>query len=101
MADEAHISVEVAYHCAQRVRDVFHQDTPAQRRRAVPPRRGRGPDQAPGDRLDANPGAPGDPAEAGDSRGAGLSSVDLLGSPDSQQCMTCTTSGPNGEISAL
>ncbi|WP_291452562.1 transposase [Actinomyces sp. ICM47] len=29
-ADEAHISVEVAYHCAQQVRDVFHQDTPAQ-----------------------------------------------------------------------
>ena len=33
MADEAHISVEVAYHCAQQVRDVFHQDTPAQGRR--------------------------------------------------------------------
>ena len=32
-ADEAHISVEVAYHCAQHVRDVFHQDTPAQGRR--------------------------------------------------------------------
>ena len=32
MADEAHISVEVAYHCAQQVRDVFHQDTPAQGR---------------------------------------------------------------------
>nr|WP_291452285.1 transposase [Actinomyces sp. ICM47] len=32
-ADEAHISVEVAYHCAQQVRDVFHQDTPAQGRR--------------------------------------------------------------------
>ena len=31
-ADEAHISVEVAYHCAQQVRDVFHQDTPAQDR---------------------------------------------------------------------
>ena len=31
-ADEAHISVEVAYHCAQQVRDVFHQDTPAQGR---------------------------------------------------------------------
>ena len=29
MADEAHISVEVAYRCAQQVRDVFHQDTPA------------------------------------------------------------------------
>ena len=27
--DEAHISVEVAYHCAQQVRDVFHQDTSA------------------------------------------------------------------------
>ena len=33
MADEAHISVEVAYHCAQQVRDVFHQATPAQGRR--------------------------------------------------------------------
>ena len=32
-ADEAHISVEVAYHCAQEVRDVFHQATPAQVRR--------------------------------------------------------------------
>ena len=32
-ADEAHISVEVAYHCAQQVRDVFHQATPAHRRR--------------------------------------------------------------------
>ena len=32
-ADEAHISVEVAYHCAQQVREVFHQDTPAQGRR--------------------------------------------------------------------
>ena len=32
-ADEAHISVEVAYHCAQQVRDVFHQATPAQGRR--------------------------------------------------------------------
>ena len=32
-ADEAHISVEVAYRCAQQVRDVFHQDTPAQGRR--------------------------------------------------------------------
>ena len=31
-ADEAHISVAVAYHCAQQVRDVFHQDTPAQGR---------------------------------------------------------------------
>ena len=29
VADEAHISVEVAYRCAQQVRDVFHQDTPA------------------------------------------------------------------------
>ena len=33
MADEAHISVDVAYHCAQQVRDVFHQATPAQGRR--------------------------------------------------------------------
>ena len=33
VADEAHISVEVAYHYAQQVRDVFHQDTPAQGRR--------------------------------------------------------------------
>ena len=32
-ADEAHISVEVAYHCAQQVREVFHQDRPAQGRR--------------------------------------------------------------------
>lgn len=32
-ADEAHISVEVAYHCDQQVRDVFHQPTPAQGRR--------------------------------------------------------------------
>ena len=32
-ADEAHISVEVAYHCAQQVREVFHQDTPAHGRR--------------------------------------------------------------------
>ena len=32
-ADEAHISVEVAYRCAQQVRDVFHQDTPAHGRR--------------------------------------------------------------------
>ena len=32
-ADEAHISVEVAYHCAQHVRDAFHQATPAQGRR--------------------------------------------------------------------
>nr|WP_314947633.1 transposase [Schaalia odontolytica] len=31
-ADDAHISVEVAYHCAQHVRDVFHQATPAQGR---------------------------------------------------------------------
>ena len=31
--DEAHISVEVAYHCAQQVRDVFHQATPTQGRR--------------------------------------------------------------------
>ena len=31
-ADEAHISVEVAYHCAQQVREVFHQATPAQGR---------------------------------------------------------------------
>ena len=28
-AHEAHISVEVAYRCAQQVRDVFHQETPA------------------------------------------------------------------------
>ena len=33
VADEAHISVEVAHHCAQQVRDVFHQDTPAQGQR--------------------------------------------------------------------
>ena len=26
-------SVEVAYHCAQQIRDVFHQDTPTQGRR--------------------------------------------------------------------
>ena len=32
-ADEAHISVEVAYHCAQQVREVFHQATPAQGQR--------------------------------------------------------------------
>ena len=32
-ADEAHISVEVAYHCAQQVRDVFHRATPAHGRR--------------------------------------------------------------------
>ena len=32
-ADEAHISVEVAYHCAQQVRDVFHQATPTQGQR--------------------------------------------------------------------
>lgn len=32
-ADERHISVEVAYHCTQQVRDVFHQATPAQGRR--------------------------------------------------------------------
>ena len=32
-ADEAHISVEVAYRCAQQVRDVFHQDTPDQGQR--------------------------------------------------------------------
>lgn len=32
-ADEAHISVEVAYHCAQQVRDVFHQATPVQGQR--------------------------------------------------------------------
>ena len=31
-ADEAHISVEVAYHCAQQVHEVFHQATPAQGR---------------------------------------------------------------------
>ena len=33
VADEAHISVEVAYRCAQQVRDVFHQATPAHGRR--------------------------------------------------------------------
>ena len=33
MADEAHISVEVAYHCAQQVRDLFHQATPTQGQR--------------------------------------------------------------------
>ena len=32
VADEAHISVEVAYLLTQQVRDVFHQDTPAQGR---------------------------------------------------------------------
>ena len=32
-ADEAHTGVEVAYHCAQQVRDVFHQATPTQGRR--------------------------------------------------------------------
>ena len=32
-AEEAHISVEVAYHCAQHVRDVSHQATPAHDRR--------------------------------------------------------------------
>ena len=32
MTDEAHISVEVAYLLTQQVRDVFHQDTPAQGR---------------------------------------------------------------------
>jgi len=32
-ADETHISVEAAYQCAQQVRDVFHQATPAQGRR--------------------------------------------------------------------
>ena len=32
-ADEAHISVEVAYLLTQQVRDVFHQDTPAQGQR--------------------------------------------------------------------
>ena len=32
-ADEAHISVEVAYHCAQQVREVFHQATPTQGQR--------------------------------------------------------------------
>ena len=32
-ADGHTISVEVAYHCAQQVRDVFHQATPAQGRR--------------------------------------------------------------------
>ena len=33
VADEAHISVEVAYLLTQQVREVFHQDTPAQGRR--------------------------------------------------------------------
>lgn len=33
VADEAHISVEVAYHCAQQVREVFHQATPVQGQR--------------------------------------------------------------------
>ena len=32
VADEMHISVEAAYHCAQQVRDVFHQATPTQSR---------------------------------------------------------------------
>ena len=32
-ADEAHISVEVAYHCAQQVREVFHQAIPTQGQR--------------------------------------------------------------------
>ena len=32
-ADEVHISVEVAYHCAQQVREVFHQATPTQGQR--------------------------------------------------------------------
>ena len=32
-ADEAHISVDVAYHCAQQVREVFHQATPTQGQR--------------------------------------------------------------------
>ena len=31
--DQAHIRVKVAYHCAQHVRDAFHQNTPAQGRR--------------------------------------------------------------------
>ena len=33
VADEAHISVGVAYHCAQQVREVFHQATPTQGQR--------------------------------------------------------------------
>ena len=33
VADEAHISVEVAYQLTGQVRDVFHQDTPTQGRR--------------------------------------------------------------------
>ena len=33
VADEAHISVEVAYLLTQQVREVFHQDTPAQGQR--------------------------------------------------------------------
>ena len=32
-ADEAYISVDVAYHCAQQVREVFHQAAPAHGRR--------------------------------------------------------------------
>lgn len=32
IADEAHIGVEDAYHCAQQVHEVFHQATPAQGR---------------------------------------------------------------------
>ena len=31
VAEKAHTSVEVAYHCAQQVRAVFHQDTPRPR----------------------------------------------------------------------
>ena len=33
VADEAHISVGAAYHCAQQVREVFHQAAPAQGQR--------------------------------------------------------------------
>ena len=35
-ADEAHISAEVAYHCTQQVRDVFHQATPSQSPKLTP-----------------------------------------------------------------
>ena len=33
--DEAHISIEVTYHCPQQVRDVFHRDTPTRATRLV------------------------------------------------------------------
>ena len=35
-ADEAHISADVAYHCTQQVRDVFHQATPSQSPKLTP-----------------------------------------------------------------